>query len=310
MTETRFAPGSQAERLRRPPRLRTIRHGLMKLTYVPDGAVFLKPRGWLPDATEQDWVTYAEHLDADGYLVAGIGGLLVQYGRRALLIDAGIGPVVAPDHPANPMTGATYGGALLRNLARLGVANRIEAVAFSHLHLDHFGWTLQPWPGGTPPFGDARYLIAEPEWEFWQSLAPDLVEALPDWAKASMTTPAMLAAMAPRVQPILNGDEIFPGIRAQSIPGHSPGHTAFAIKSLGRRLVMIGDALHSPVQVAHPEWTSASDFNPVEGIRRRRILVDRLATTGDLAFGIHFADVPFGRVHRDPDGRTTWIPVG
>ncbi|MFG1790378.1 MBL fold metallo-hydrolase [Nocardia sp. NPDC049149] len=282
----------------------------MKLSYVPDGAVGLKPSGWLPNATEQDWITYADHLDEHGHLVAGIGGLLVQRGRRALLIDAGIGPVVAKDDSRNPVTGAAHGGALLRNLARLGVADRIEAVAVSHLHLDHFGWTLREGPGGTAPFGAARYLVTDTEWDWWHSLTPERIDSFPDWAKGSLVTPDMLAVIAPRVQRIVNGEEIFPGVRAQVVPGHTAGHTAFAIKSFGRRLVMIGDAMHTPAQIAHPEWFCAADFDPEEGVRRRRILIDRLAASGDLAFGIHFADVPFGRVHRDADGRTTWVPVG
>ncbi|MFI6926004.1 hypothetical protein ACIBIZ_39125 [Nonomuraea spiralis] len=107
-------------RLSRAPRVRSLQLGDLTITYVPDGVVRLKPRGWLPAATAADWAAYRDHLDDDGYLVAGIGGLLVERGDRALLIDTGFGPESHPDDPANPLLGKLYGGQLLDNLRRLG----------------------------------------------------------------------------------------------------------------------------------------------------------------------------------------------
>lgn len=66
--------------------------------------------------------------------------------RRALLIDAGVGPLTMGP-PENPF-GILSGGALLDSLATLGRNPAdIEAVAFTHLHVDHFGWA----PGIPPP---------------------------------------------------------------------------------------------------------------------------------------------------------------
>jgi len=114
------------------------------VTYVPDGAVQLAPRAWLPASTEQTWTEHPEYLDDSGNLVASIGGLLVEHGDRALLVDAGFGPRSAPAEPGNPH-GAIYGGALLDNLAELGRRpDEIEAVAITHLHLDHVGWAAHP----------------------------------------------------------------------------------------------------------------------------------------------------------------------
>src|SRR5262245_45803415 len=117
------------ERLRRPSGIRSLTIGDTTVSYVPDGAVRLSPRGWLPDTTDEVWARRPEYLDESGNLVAGIGGLLVERGGRALLIDAGFGPQAVPAQPGNPY-GAIHGGALLENLAALGRGPAdIEAVA-------------------------------------------------------------------------------------------------------------------------------------------------------------------------------------
>ncbi|MFD0786245.1 MBL fold metallo-hydrolase, partial [Micromonospora azadirachtae] len=120
----------------------------MKITYVPDGLALCKPHGWLPAATDEDWAANPDHLDDGGFLPAAVGGLLVERGDRALLIDTGFGPESHPDDPANPMLGTIYGGELLNGLRRLGREPRqIEAVAITHLHLDHLGWAWSTEPG-------------------------------------------------------------------------------------------------------------------------------------------------------------------
>ncbi|WP_416563264.1 MBL fold metallo-hydrolase [Nocardia testacea] len=286
------------QRLRRPGRLRSLRLGELIVTYVPDGAVGLAPRGWLPDTTAEDWAAHADHLDEKGYLVAGIGGLLVELGDRALLIDTGVGPVTVPDDPGNALIGALGGGALLENLARAGRApHTIEAVAFTHLHGDHIGWAGHPAVAGGPVFTAADYLVAETEWAHRHPSPEHAV------------TPGMLEVMSPRVRTIADGEEIFPGVRAMVAAGHTAGHTSYSITSGGRRLLAFGDALHTPLQVRYPHWSSGVDHDRVASAQARNRLVDELAATGDLAFGNHFADVVFGRVARDGAGRTSWVPL-
>jgi glyoxylase-like metal-dependent hydrolase (beta-lactamase superfamily II) len=289
---------SDSERLRRPSRTRTIELGELIISYVPDGAVGLKPRGWLPDGTDGDWAVHSDHLDMNGYLPAGIGGLLIEHGERALLIDAGVGPVSVPDDPENLLIGVIEGGALLDNLARLGrTPDRIEAVAFTHLHGDHIGWAAHPAHGSdSPAFTAADYLVAEPEWARRHPSAEHAVTA------------DMLAAMGRKVRTIADGEEIFPGVRAMAAPGHTAGHTTFSITSRGRRLLAFGDALHSPLQVRYPHWSAGVDHDRTQSARARRRLVDDLARSGDLAFGNHFADVVFGAVGRDLEGNTIWVP--
>lgn len=282
----------QDDRLRRPARISSVQLGDIKVSYVPDGAVRLRPRDLIPDATDEAWAARPEYLDESGSLVASIGGLLVEKGDRALLIDAGFGPRSWPPAPDGPR-GAIHGGALLDSLALLGRGpEQIEAVAITHLHPDHTGWAWHPAPGADQPaFAHADYLVSEPE-----------------WARRDLLDAQEAAALAPHVRTVADGQEIFPGVRMRIAAGHSPGHAEYVITSRGRRLIAFGDALHSPVQIAHPEWSTTFDHDPVRAADHRRRLVTELAEPGTTGFGIHFADVVFGHVR--PHGDTfAWHPL-
>ncbi len=285
----------QDVRLRRPAGIRSIRLGHTKVSYVPDGEVRLRPLQLLQDTTDEVWAAHPEYLDATGHLVGSVGGLLVEHGDRALLIDAGFGPqtLEAPDGPL----GAIHGGALPRSLAALGRRPEdIEAVAFTHLHSDHLGWACHRAPGADRPvLGHAEYLISEQEWD-----RRDLLEA------QGMT--GEVAALAPRVRTITNGQEVFPGVRVRITPGHTVGHAEYVITGGGRRLIAFGDAVHSPIQIDHPDWSSAFDHDRAQTAAHRRRLVAELAEPGTIGFGVHFADVVFGHVRQDADG-PAWRPL-
>ncbi|MEU1817478.1 MBL fold metallo-hydrolase [Streptomyces roseifaciens] len=278
-------------RLHRPAGIRSLRLGDTKVTYVPDGAGQLSPRGWLPDTTDEVWAEHPEYLDATGSLVASMGGLLVEHGDRALLIDAGFGPRRLAAEPGAPV-GEINGGALFDNLARLGrTPAGIEAVAVTHLHGDHIGWSAQLAEAG------AVHLMSEPEWEH-RHLAGQHGVSEED-----------LAALEPGLRTVADGEEIFPGVRVMLTPGHTAGHSAYVITGGGRRLIAFGDALHSPVQISHPEWSAVVDHDARQSADHRRRLVEEMAEPGTIGFGIHFADVVFGRVVRDAAGIAAWEPV-
>lgn len=285
------------ERLRRPARARTIELGELRISYVPDGMVQLTTRGWLPDSTDEDWQRLGAYLDPSGHLVASIGALLIQHGDRSLLIDAGFGPYSVPAEPGNPH-GAGNGGAMLENLEAIGCSpDSIEAIAFTHLHIDHVGWAWTPAPGSTEPaFSSARYLITEQEW------------AHRDLIIEAGTSAEALEVLQSRMVLTHDGEEIFPGVRVVVAPGHTSGHAAYEITSGGRRMIAFGDLMHTAVQVAHPDWRAASDLDGDQSIEHRQDLLRQLSEPDTIGFGVHFADVPFGRVEA-ADGGITWVPV-
>ncbi|MFK0286566.1 MBL fold metallo-hydrolase [Streptomyces sp. NPDC090499] len=283
------------EQIHGPAGIRSLTLGDTKLTYVPDGVATMSARIWFPEPTDEDWAQHAEYLDDDGNIVASVGGLLVERDGRALLIDAGMGPLsVGP--PQNPY-GIASGGALVDNLAALGRSpGDIEAVALTHLHSDHFGWAWHPASGSDRPvFADADYLVAEPEW------------TQRHFAEAQGQAD-MIKAIVPQVRTVDEGEEIFPGVHVRFAPGHSAGHTAYVISAGGQRVIAFGDAFHNPVQIIHPHWEVTADHDRAQSVVLRQSLVRELAEPGIIGFGVHFTDAYFGRV-RIEGNRAAWHPI-
>jgi glyoxylase-like metal-dependent hydrolase (beta-lactamase superfamily II) len=118
----------------------------------------------------------------------------------------------------------------------------------------------------------------------------------------------MIAAIKSRVRTIAEGEEVFPGVRVLYAPGHSAGHVAYIISAGTQRVIAFGDAFHSPIQVAHPLWEGIFDHDRKQAARLRLKLAAELADPDTIGFGIHFADVPFGRVNLD-ELPFVWEPV-
>lgn len=134
----------------------------------------------------------------------------------------------------------------------------------------------------------------------------------PEWERRDLLEAQgmadQVAALAPRVRTVADGEEIFPGVRVRITPGHTVGHAEYVITGGGRRLIAFGDAVHSPIQIDHPEWSSGFDHDLARTAVHRRRLVAELAEPGTIGFGVHFADVVFGHVRAAGDG-PAWRPV-
>ncbi|MFF1711895.1 hypothetical protein [Streptomyces sp. NPDC058268] len=115
---------------------------------------------------------------------------------------------------------------------------------------------------------------------------------------------AEIDAMATKVRTVTDGQEIFPGVRV----GLIPGHTAYEIASGEQRLIAFGDAMHSPIQISHSEWSAAPDHDTAQSTDFCRQLVADLQEPGIIGFGIHFADMVFGHTGQDDNG-PTWRPI-
>src|SRR5262249_56059276 len=81
------------ERLRRPSGIRSLTLGATKLSYVPDGQATLNARMMLPEVTDEFWAQHAEYLDEGGFLMASVGGMLVERHRPPFLIHPPLPPI-------------------------------------------------------------------------------------------------------------------------------------------------------------------------------------------------------------------------
>ncbi|HLK43644.1 MAG TPA: MBL fold metallo-hydrolase [Thermoleophilia bacterium] len=257
--------------------------GRVRISYLPDGQIQLWPLGWLKDSDAAYWSQRPEATDDGGWLVASCGGLLVEVGSRALLIDAGFGPLARPPEGGDSPVGAIDCGRLVGSFATAGVdPGAVEMVAFTHLHPDHVGWAAPARDGFSSPLADA----------VWVAAAEEIDEHLRRHGELP------LDGGAERVRRVADGEEIFPGVSAVALPGHTAGHLGYAITAGGVRIVVIGDAMHSPAQVEHPEWRAASDWRADLAVDTRRRMVEQLRADGSLCYAVHFGDAVFGRVAR------------
>ena len=79
-------------------------------------------------------------------------------------------------------------------------------------------------------------------------------------------------------------------------PGHTAGHVAVNIASRGQKAVMIGDMMHSPIQLAHPEWSPRFDFDRSLSADTRKQFLDSHCETDTLVLTAHFPSPSVGRV--------------
>jgi len=276
--------------------LARIEIGDVVVTYLPDGQVGLDHRRAFPQSYHNlDGDSVGELFDEHGGLLLSIGGLLVETTRYKALIDLGAGPV----RPDLRLRVGESRGRLLDSLATAGSSpDEITHVVLTHLHRDHVGWTCAETElGPRPAFPDATFHIARAEWEFWTD--PDR-RTHPDGPRPEHYT--TFAASLHLFEP---GEVLLPYLATFPTPGHTPGHTSLIISRLQGRLIAIGDAVHSPVELTRPDMRFAFDVDQTLAEQSRIALRRELAEDGTRFAGAHFPNHMFGRMARTDDGITT-----
>jgi hypothetical protein len=69
---------AEPERLRKSSEIRSLQAGELTVTYLPDGMVKLKPAGFYPGTTAEDWARSGHYLDSAGFLTASSGALPIE----------------------------------------------------------------------------------------------------------------------------------------------------------------------------------------------------------------------------------------
>jgi len=264
-----------------------VRLGSLVLQPVSDGILRLDPASIFVEAPQEAWQPHVQ-LDADGRVAVGLTCLLVQAGDRRLLIDTGFG--ARPDNPAV--------GHLAEGLAALGLsAADIYVVVISHPHGDHIGGaTAGVGEDARVTFPSARYWLSRTDWDHFTQ-ADVLAQ------RAGLDDKLLPLAKAERLDLADGEQEISPGVRLLPLPGHTPGHMGVAFTSGQEMAVYVGDLVHHPLQIDHPDWCPTFDALPPLSRETRRKLVERARREHALVLSYHF---PFPGIGRVDD---TWQPV-
>jgi glyoxylase-like metal-dependent hydrolase (beta-lactamase superfamily II) len=113
-----------------------------------------------------------------------------------------------------------------------------------------------------------------------------------------------------RWQPFADGSQPVPGIRALAANGHTPGHTAYAIESDGKKLLIWGDVVHAhAVQFARPGVSIEFDVDRKQAIATRRTLMKSAAASRTLVAGMHLPFPGIGHVRAEGKDSYSWVPV-
>jgi glyoxylase-like metal-dependent hydrolase (beta-lactamase superfamily II) len=201
--------------------------------------------------------------------------LLIDTGDERVLIDSGGGSVFHP-----------HLGKVVPGLAAAGYQpDDIDIIVLTHGHLDHVCGGVDH--NGDMVFPKARQLMTRGEWKYWTEETD--AAAMGDHLVADVQfAQDCLRAMRGQVQLIEPGDEVCPGIRAIPTPGHTRDHISVAVTSAENRLLCVADTMDLPIHIEQTTWHPAWDELPAEGLRSRRMLLQRAAEENALIHAFHF----------------------
>jgi glyoxylase-like metal-dependent hydrolase (beta-lactamase superfamily II) len=108
-------------------------------------------------------------VDERGYLLQRIQCLVVDIGGTRIAVDTCVGNDKVRANPGWNQLQLPF----LADLAEAGFSpDSIDAVVCTHLHVDHVGWNTMLVDGRwVPTFPNARYVFAQPEFDYWQATA-------------------------------------------------------------------------------------------------------------------------------------------
>ena len=176
----------------------------------------------------------------------------------------------------------------------------------SHFHGDHInGLRLKD---GTARFPKAEIMVPAVEWAYWTNEVnlPNTPERQrPNFAN----TKRVFGPIMNDVKRFDWDKELMTGINSIAAPGHTPGHTAFAIHSGNARLFAMQDLTNNPVLfVRNPDWGFIGDLDAELARKSRHRLLDMAVSERAQASFYHAAFPATGFIVKD-GARFQMVPV-
>ena len=244
-------------------------------------------------------------------LIGASGEIIKQYTSNGSFPNATNAFLVkTPDK--NVLIDAGYGKEVTDNLKSTGLnPEDIDIVLITHMHGDHIGGLLSD---GEIAFPSAVIYLPEQEYNYWMS--DEEMKKLPENKhNGFINVRNVVKRYGDKIKlfhPYNLGEashELLPGISGIFTPGHTPGHTAFLVKSGQAQLLIWGDLTHAmAVQMPHPEISVTYDVDPDMARISRMKILEYVAQNKIPIAGMHIAFPAIGTIVSREKG-FEFIPV-
>jgi len=278
--------------------------GSYELTAIHDGI-------WLRDIDDKfvknaPWPAVQKAMsDASmtpGKLQIPFTTLVVNTGSKLVLIDTATGGQLAA-------TAGSFGS----NLAAAGIdPKQIDTILISHFHPDHINGIRDK--EGALVFTNAEIKVPAAEWAWWMddsNMGKQPEAARPAW----LNVRRIFKGLEDKVVKFEPNKEVAPGITSIGAPGHTPGHTVFAVASGNQSMMVLSDTTNNPLLfVRNPDWQAAFDTDGALAAETRKKLLDRATVDRMLVQGYHFPFPASGYIlktglHTYDLAPVTWQPL-
>ena len=260
--------------------------------WLDGGAMF----GNVPRALWTRWCA----PDSEGRIELACRALLVDEGKRKVLLETGVGAFFEPS--LRERFGIREAGHLLLDaLAARGLSHEdIDVVVLSHLHFDHAGGLLAPWRDGADAellFPRARFAVGaralararDPHMRDRASFIPGLVELLEGSGRLEIVDGESSQLL---------GD----AYSFRESEGHTPGMLHTLVRGREQSVFYCADLVPGAPWV-HLPITMGYDRFPERLVDEKRELFQELLDTPTWLFFTHDPALAAARLERDGKGR-------
>lgn len=223
-----------------------------------------------------------------------VNAFLLDDGKNVVLVDAGAGSAL----------GASM-GRLRDSLAASGYApDNVTAILLTHLHPDHVGGLVD---GEAMAFPNAQVYAPQTDADYW--LSDSRLKGEQPYFQGTQKALAPYQA-GNRFHTFAPGQPPIEGFSAVALPGHTPGHTGYLIRSDGESILIWGDVVHSQAtQFADPTIALEFDIDQKAARATRLKTLQSAAQTGQWIAGAHLPFPGIGRVQAMGKNSYRWLPI-